>query len=636
MNRTESDLHIYETPHTYVERISVDIDDLTQELCREPERPLNPEEKEQLFAIDSAIVDGRYTTSFGEKLDIADQVEDWYSLDDDIQPVKFKIEYFLTPEGQAALTELEDAIVGVGSERVLAVEPPEAVNVERRLASVVIRAGKKDKKAVKNLAQDSHAYHVEQLKESMAQDGEIPEDPERVNLFFDAEGFLKKMHSVAKMRAFLREVWRDVKDRGDLPPGVRDALLVEVDAFRQKATEIMGTLYPLFVDIYRQVLLVDDPRYKHQIDYQMYAINRPLTKISEDILEDEQEEARRRPFFEEPSELLNRFLITMDRWRNGFVRGEDNTPFSDEVIELERSLADAETVEEGSAAFSPEELAYLDSLEWDAEKTADLARHILAQNDLLSQDGEDDFTDGKWPSDSSADHPKIGVVIGPFANLQYSQGWIKIPSKMSKNKRRLRQTVPSGPAYVLPHEFEHAIDGITSKYGERKVALARTKTRMSGGVREGVGKKAESDAAHRLFGETLPPSLAYVKSLRTLLECGRENAAIMVFAQEAAVQKGNSSVEAEISHAENRVQRLINYGGLNSQPLVYVEQVLLGEALNTVPERVREVVAANSFMDLRTQARLHQFGLLITDRYKPKVPAVEAVQGYLRGLLAER
>jgi hypothetical protein len=621
----------YAEPHTYIERLGVGVDEVLERLAQPPEHELTAEEREAFFAIDGGLLQGRYDRDLGEGVDgTSGEVEGWYR--EPPAPVNFVLDYFTTEDGTAALAEFEEEY---GVQPGPSAEHP-GVQQAQRLAMLGRLAGEdKDMEAgLKKLAKRSQKYTVDRVAHALEHDEDLEDSP-HVYVFTRPQRTINQVRQVQRMRTFLRGVRQDVRHRDDLPVNVRRALLVSVDGLRQKATAQLGSLYPNVINLYHQALLMRDadPEYAAELGEQLTELSGPMHRVLETA--------------ESDNDVEERFIFTMDRWRNGVVEGPEDTSFSAELLALEQNL-DAGIEEEASesleAAFTPEEIEYLDSLEFDAEAMADMARHWLNSNNLLSEDTYGMFEKGRWPSDSRQGQPRIGVVVGQFDNLAYSRGWVLIPqdSPNGSSLRRLRQQTPSGPALVIPHELQHAIDGITAEYGERQVSVATAAARNSGGVREGVGKDEEDKASRHLFGEPLHQSTVYIKALRAWGETGSESAAIVAYARQTAREQGlEQPTRGQIATAQNRVQRLIKAGvqaasGWNSQPLVYAEQVLVAEALQPVSRQVRETVAANSYLDLPLMARFHEFGLLATERFQPTVTPIQSMEDYLRGILAQR
>lgn len=616
----------YAEPHTYVERLGVGIGHVLETLAEPPENPLNPQEREAFFAIDGGLLEGQYDRDLGEGIDgTAGEVAGWYKSPE--TPINFVLDYFMTEAGAEDLRAFEQEY-GVAA-------IPEAehhgVGQAQRLAVLGRLAGenKAMEAALKKMAGRSQKYTVERVASAMAQEDGQLEDSPHVYIFAHPDKVMRQVREVQHMRSFLRGVRHDLHHRNDVTDTVRAALLTSVDGLRQKATAQMGELYPSVIALYHQALLLReaDATYANGLAEELAELNPPMRKVLTAA--------------ETDSDVEERFVFTMDRWRNGVVGGPEDSSFSDELLALEQNL-DARVEEETGdleAAFTPEEIAYLDSREYTAEDMADMARYWLQRNGILSTDTYDMFKRGSWPSDSSPGQPRIGVVVGEFANLSYNRGWVLIPASAV---RSLRQQAPSGPAFVIPHELQHAIDGITAEFGPQQVSVAKASARNSTGVREGVGKQEEDMVSRELFGEPLYQSTVYIKALRAWGETGSESAAILAYADQAAREQGlDAPTKKLITTAQNRVQRLIKAGmhaanGWNSQPLVYAEQVLVAQGLETVPPYVHDIVAANSYLDLGLMARFHEFGLLATERFQPQVSPVEAMEEYLRRQLRER
>jgi hypothetical protein len=615
----------YAQPHTYVERLGVGVEDTLEALSRPPEHELSPEERDAFFAIDNGLLEGRYDRDLGEGIDGTAEVEGWYR--DTPAPINFVLGYFGTEAGREDVAGAEQAYG-------LTVEPTAehpSVQYAQRLAALgrLAEDDKKAEAALKKLANRSQQYTVASIEESLAHDTDLEDSP-HVYIFARPQQTIDQVRQVQRMRSFLRGVRHDVLQREDVPDNVRRALLTSIDGLRQKAVAQLGNLYPNVIGLYHQALLLrdTDPVYAQSLGVQLVELSEPIHRV---LTRAEQED-----------DVEDRFVFTMDRWRNGVVEGPEDTSFSEGLLTLEENLdarARAEADGHIAAAFTPEEIAYLDSLTFTASDMAAMARHWLERNNLLSNNTDDMFEKGTWPSDSQAGQPRIGVVIGEFPNLQYSRGWLLIPAQA---KRQLRQSSPSGPAFVIPHELQHAIDGITAEYGEQQASVSKVAARNSMGVREGVGKDEEDRASRHLFGMPLHQSTAYIKALRAWGETGSESAAIVAYARQTAREQGKDESTRELlSTGQNRVQRLTKAGvqaasGWNSQPLVYAEQVMVAEAMQSVPPEVRNIVAANSYLDLPLMARFHEFGLLATERYRPGVTPIQAMEEYLRNRLATR
>jgi hypothetical protein len=619
-------MHEYAEPYTYVERLGVGIGQVLETLAAPPENPLSQQEREAFFAIDAGLLEGRYDRDLGEGIDGAvGEVGDWYKSPE--APINFVLDYFLTEAGAKDLRTIEQEYDVTTAPRA----EHQGVGQAQRLAVLGRLAGenKAMEAALKELASRSQKFTVERVAATVAQeDGQIEDSP-HLYVFTHPEKVMGQVRQVQHMRTFLRGVRQDVHRREDVTDTVKAALLTSVDGLRQKATAQMGELYPSVINMYHQALLLQDidPVYANGLLEELAELSAPMRRVVTAA--------------ESDPDVEERFVFTMDRWRNGVVGGPDDTSFSGELLALEQNLDARVEADTGDleAAFTPEEIAYLDSLEYNAEDMADMARYWLERNGLLSTDTYDMFKRGNWPSDSMPGQPRVGVVVGKFSNLAYNRGWVLIPSSAV---RKLRQQAPSGPAFVIPHELQHVIDGITAEYGEQQVAVAKASARNSTGVREGVGKQEEDMVSRELFGEPLHQSTVYIKALRAWGETGSESAAIIAYADQAAREQGRDRPDKKLfTTAQNRVQRLIKAGmhaanGWNSQPLVYAEQVLVAQGLEAVPPYVHNIVAANSYLDLSLMARFHEFGLLATQRYQPEVSPVQAMKEYLKQQLLER
>lgn len=219
------------------------------------------------------------------------------------------------------------------------------------------------------------------------------------------------------------------------------------------------------------------------------------------------------------------------------------------------------------------------------------------------------------------------MVIGPFRNLSYERGWIKIPENIH---RKGFQQSPSGIFLVVAHEVEHAFDGISS-LNSNGLRLNQITSRGSTLIREGVGKSIEGIVSEALTGRSILSSLTYYRALEVWLSAGSEIKAIKAFAEQAALEAGyQEPTLAQLANAENRVQRLISKHGINSQALVYLEQGLMAKFLQDTSPNARSTISANSGIDVHSQVGLAPYGLLATIRYVPEKSIVDCVEEFIR------
>jgi hypothetical protein len=596
-------------PDVYAPRTSEGVSRAFEILSQEPEFPLSDQEREAFFEIEKQLLDGSYDKQAKEP------IGEWYKSKS--EPINFVLEYFSTDEGASDLVNL------IG-ENNLGINPPTRleIDISRTLAeiSLSLKDNPKLKQDFKRLAVKSHQYIAGLIYEDN-EHTELTTEPNHFTIHTNPESILGDIQDIKVVRENLRYAYKHVLSRNDLTDKTKKALQLIISVYMQKTAERLGQLYPDYVDIYQVAISLSRGEDRDRLLEELKSSQQSMFIVAEKV--DEAENGNT----ESASTLPERFAWTMDRWRNGTVLGFDNTAISLdlEAYASEIEDSDIQIYEGGDTVFNPEEAAIIDSLIFEAKDIADMARYILGKNNILSS--SDAYVVGQWPEDSIKTSPKIGVSVGPYPNLSYKRGWILIPENL---KRKAFQQSPSGALQVLAHEIEHAIDGITS-YKSDGLELAEVTTRGSTAIREGIGKSVELQVSEKLVGRFFNPSLTYYKALEEWLSTGSEVNAIREFALQAARESDKDKpTKAQVSNAENRVQRLIGKHGLNSQALVYIEQALIAECLKSYDDKLRDCVAANSGFDLHTQALLHQYGLLEQARYMPEAPIIDCLVEYIR------
>lgn len=601
--------NILTKPEVYAPRTSEGISRAFEILSQKPESPLDDQERRIFFIIEKQLLKGSYDKKYTEP------IGEWYKSKS--EPINFVLEYFVTDEGV-------DDLVNLISENNLGISPPPRleIGISRTLAeiSLHLKDNPKLSKDLKRLAVKSHQYIAGLIYEDQIETQAILE-PSHFTIHTSPESILGDIQDIKVVRENLRYAYKHVLSRNDLTDKTKKALQLIIGVYMQKTAERLGQLYPDYVDIYQVAISLSQGEDRDSLLEELKSSQQSMFIVAEKV--DEAENGNG----ETASTLPERFAWAMDRWRNGTVLGAGNTAIS---LDLEAYVSKIEesgiqTHESRDTLFNPEETAILDSLKFEAKDIENMARYILGKNNILSS--SDMYVVGQWPEDSTKTNPKIGVSAGPYPNLSYKRGWLLIPENLN---RKAFQQSPSGALQVLAHEIEHAIDGVTS-YRSDGLELAEVTTRGSTAIREGIGKSVELQVSEKLVGRFFNPSLTYYKALDEWLSSGSEVSAIREFAFQAARESGKDKpTKAQVSNAENRVQRLIGKHGLNSQALVYIEQALIAECLKSYDEKLRDYVAANSGFDLQTQALLHQYGLLEQSRYEPEIPIIDSLVEFIR------
>lgn len=590
------------SPKPYVERLGVSVDEYLDILQQPPERPLTEGERQQFFSIDDGLLRGEYVTEHGKRHEVGD-VEGWQDGPPD--QLNFIPDSFASPEGLVRLAEIEGTFNVAAS-----VED----SLETRLARLATLANGDETKGkqLKAAAVWSRNEQRDKLVDATLK-GDHLDDPAHLYLYADPKKLIKVNNDVRRLQELMRTVSRDVVARTDISATVHDALQVEVSILRQRLTGLRGELNPALLELRTQAELAQDE-----------ALQTLVYQAAPELMS-----------FGPPENVNSQFTYTMDRWRNGVVRTAEDTSLSPQIKEMVATLMSElrEGQFTGEGVFTPEEIAYLDSLEFGGEQIAAMMRHFLQRNNLLSSASSDDYVENEWPVDHTNSNPKIGICVADFvSSLSYSNGWLKVPKNAPS--RKLRQTAPQGPGFVVPHEEEHAIDGITMKIFPQTTA-AKAKARGASGIREGIGKQAEKRSAAHLFGQSLQQSTSYAAAMEAYEATGSENDAILAGARQKAYESNEPLDKKHIRNAAIQVQRLIRYG-FNSSALQYVEQEIIARRLDSLPSELRDTIAANSYLDLASQAALHSFGLLNEQRYQPEVTPIKALEEYLRQQLQQR
>lgn len=588
-------------PQVYEPRAIEGIGELIESLTKPPEKELSEEEKQQFFTIEKSLAYGNYGK------DESDKIDDWYT--DRSIKIDFILEYFDEDEAVGALLEIADSINYAVRERI------NANNVVQVLAEMflVLDGNQALQLQLKRLAKKSHDYFAQRICEN--QDFK---DVSHFTLHGSKSDILDSIKRTRQIRDSLRKAKLDIQQRDDLSPNLKEALLVVTGLYMQKTAQRLGSLYPDFVDLYQIAITLPTSEGRDNLISELNRAQEHILKLAERLNND----TKNGPDID----IESRFAWTMDRWRQGLVTSTIDRFATDELDEFIQNIeSDSdELFTQHNPAFTSEEQCVLNSRKYSAQDMYDLAAYILAENGVLSQ--SDNYIQGEWPEDSMQNAPKIGIHIGPYDNLKYSRGWLLIPEGIS---RKGFQQSPSGAFLVIAHEIEHAIDGITA-YQSGGLELSKVTSRGSTAIREGIGKAIEMYLSRELVGVDILPSRTYYRALIKWLETGSEKDAILAFAQQAALEAGNNEpTESQIKNAENRVQRLIGKHGLNTQALVYIEQAVMAHALSRYPKAIRDYIASNSGLDVRTQVYLHRYGVLEKSRYQFKRSTIDCLYQYL-------
>lgn len=263
---------------------------------------------------------------------------------------------------------------------------------------------------------------------------------------------------------------------------------------------------------------------------------------------------------------------------------------------------------------------------WDANQLKNFLETMLDSWDLLSnqQATIDDVTSRQ----GRADDNKWQIVITDKVTSLVTDGKKKVMKVPLDFQRGLLQTNPSGALPVSAHELSHVLQTEAADVLTETIPLAGIKGRryITGSEMGGV---LEERILLSYLDLVRPTNDFYLKGLK-VKEAGGSIAEVVRAVHGA---KGGTFDDSEDRRVKsvNQALRLYRNGGVNSQPLDYLEQERIVESLGEQPvDKIRLIATQAVSFALMDSAKLHQVDMLNLDNLSShRRPAEEVLAMYL-------
>ncbi len=591
----------------YLPRSGEFIDSYVALLSAEPSSPLSPEQQEEVLNFERDLMSGVYKAHNGGLVEamlpdgktIA-EVHDEYRYSE--QRHELTVDYFMTAEG---LEDLRQA----GEE---ASEELNASGMARLLRKTAAFA---DNDTIKTWAIKSEAYATQRITDAII-NSEAIEDPSRIVVLTDVTNLVLRARGFFEYRNFLTSVWRDIKQTGTTNENRAKQMFVEL--YQKRVNEEIAEIYPDLLYLWQQASSLQDTQ-RALIHEALVQVHAPLGTFG--------------PRYERGEGST--FIVRLDRLRNGASLGEDG--FSSVSDSLKQVFERPATVEiEQDPVFTPDEVASLDEIYFDAPAMQQFCKEVLHELGKLSSVPEDNFhpdrpvraADDKWQVVIEEKTSAMGADDPP--------GVLTIPKKFKRSLTKVNPPVGvvPGAAHEISHIYQH--DNIRFLPGLPELAK-KLRGKRNTVMTEAGSIMAERQLQARLFGRYRGDNPHYMRAIDTIESGGGEIGAIRAFYESYLSYNPNDSKKSAAEMAVSRVKRLIRRkGGFDSQALNYAETALVAQAAESLTPEQNAVLFSIGAFDVEDLTRLHEFGLLPTqtesfdlDRY------VDIVVPKLRHLLAE-
>jgi hypothetical protein len=592
----------HEVGWPFSERNSVSVQDNLEVILNPPEVLLGPEEQAaarefagQLFngvlphldlRVETEGADAAPTLGAVDKLPVAATKSEFY------------LGYLETTEGREALRTL-----GVEG------DDPEAV-VDGWYAQIA-HGEKINAKARQTISSNSVVWYGKQLTEALRHDhdGEFP-DPRVTTVNFAPDAMLQKAAQAKAYRRFYREVRGVLKNEPD--SAAHDARIALLDLHMAKANHVMSIVYPSLALLSEQLAVSPET---------------PLTEGWKRRLMQVMPASRYVLAGQASDGFIDEFARRLDLMRNGAANRGDTTysPINEEVSIIAQSLeSQVPTIPDIEPMFSEEEVKHLSEVRWDASQQKRFFEAVLTSWDLLS-DEQIAWDEVKGRKGSASDGKWQVVIVPPGKPVEVSNSkWIvQVPADFD---RSLTQTAPAGSLAVTPHELAHVLQAEYNRQLAAQLALIGVNGRRSLTSHE-MGAIYYERYAQALLGQARPAQATYVRALEAKLSGGSHAEMARRFAE---AHIGGTDDESQLEQgrkAAKNVLRLCRHAGHNSQPLDYIEQHILAQEVERLPEARAEVIAlAATGLSLADTAVMRRFGLLELPDHVKQHPARDAMR----------
>ena len=540
----------------FLERFGTDGLELAERLVAPPEFPLDDEQRLMAHDFEKDII--------GHKLESGITVENAIQnhRDEGTIAPRFFAKAFL--EGRIELPPtLSEIPVFYSSEDVY------------KWLAVVVRDSTFDETNLLRMAKESADYYKHSVASFMLS-GETP-DPllmDCMSIVINPTETILSARSIAQARLFIRDLHRSYKEGGDRLEGAKRAI---ADVYLGKINELVAS------DITTLESLINQSRLIRDIETEQAATDVIPESINIAFNGDKIRTLRR-----------------LDFLRNGMGIDDDGHPTAIEslIVKVENNEI-AESVDR-KPLFTLEQREKLKAYMMSPTEMVQIFSNILQNVGLLSS--EDSSTWSPKRNNRASDE-LFQVIVNPSANVFSIDGSSGV-YKVASESRSLFDAIVVGGF----HELEHVIQTQNDRKFEKNLFIRGKRVSM---LRESGANDKQREGEQMLFGESKPIALAYARALQTLEDGGDLFAATRSFFDEKCRTAPDTDRSLFAKEAADRVLRLIRYGGLNSQPMAYAEEIILDYELRDSSPEVKARAFAVTSLDLVDQVRLHKYGLLL-------------------------
>ncbi|HUS25996.1 MAG TPA: hypothetical protein VMY99_01450 [Nevskiaceae bacterium] len=473
---------------------------------------------------------------------------------------------------------------------------------------------------------------AEQLARDPADDANYIE-PQEIKTNDNPQELLDKLADLQQYRMFYRAVFKSIKQES--PSHLHEAKEALLRCYMRKLNNRLAFYYPDAIELSQQ--LAHGPQTAQTITFAQRL--QEVLPIAARAFQKEQAQQ---------AQSLNAgpddFIRRLDLVRNGAAwHNEQLLPVSHEVAALAARYTVHETARElaPEALFSSQEIARMDATVWAADDMERFNKAVLADRGQLSA------YETTWKQvdkrSGAAPDSKWQVVVHPHVKsltVVGSKRVIKIPADFERPLTQIGP--PSGALPVSAHEQTHALQNDFDQEMAQQIPLAKIKGARYLTMREMGGIDQERDIQAAL-GRVRPTNFHSLEALQVKLAGGTMLQAMRAFYNSRVAGRQMSAkqlVSARMAAVKGTL-RLYNRGGHDSQPLDYIEQELIMQALQPLPAQQRKAISiAGGSFSLADMADLHRVGLLEIPKQTASNPAADALrvfrEQFLPGIMAQQ
>lgn len=574
----------------YSPRNGVGVEAEIRELFTAPEHRLSPEDTEEIIEYGYELLEGQTDTA---QCEAKEDLETIHRTPATTAEQTFYLRYFLTPQGQVDLQSL--GIREIGSFKG---GKDQLSNIEHVMAAA-------SKKTRKEAAARSLKWYKAELADRLLQHPRTDQfytDEEVVTVNYEPEKLLTKLEGLQAYRRFYNGQVRGLRAQPDSP--LRAAKLDLLAIYKGRLNNIVADLYPNAFNLARQL-------YDQGGSDELKDRLKTTVPVVGHLFE-------HKPVWER-DKLVDEFAQRLDLVRSGAdwaqtSEGFISTPVSSEVRGL------VEDLKTKSEQITTEPLLPQDAIEelkhvtWNAEQVKELNEAVLHKWGMHSAYAAtwSEVQERKGPAPDGL----FQVVITPekdSLSIDSARFVMYIPASFN---RGLMDTTPAGVLPLSAHELEHCVQAMFDRKAGENIPIARIKGRRYVTMREAGGVYNETRLLKRYFGINSETNVHYLRALDAKLQGGNKMQVIRAFYESlrssSQEQPWSQEQEAKMrSMAVDRTLRLYRNSGHNSQPLDYVEQALIVNALQSLSEtQISAFLTAAGSLNTSDTVVLHRLGLV--------------------------